>query len=100
MNALEIYNNTIEKYYAARSPSDKKHVLNEFERAAEMGLDLAMLRAGEMHFFGDGVEPSRENGIRWISKACEVADHYNDLYIQDPRTETFLDAKVFLDDLS
>lgn len=96
MNASEIYNNAIEKYYAAQSPSDKKHALNEFEIAAQMGLDLAMMRAGEMHFFGDGVKPSREKGIRWISKACKVAEHYNDLFIHNPRTGNFLNAKVFL----
>jgi len=96
MKATEIYNSAIEKYYAANSSSDKKHALKEFENAAKMGFDLAMLRAGEMYFFGDGVEPSKENGIYWISKACTVAEHYNDLYIQDLRTGAFLDAKVFL----
>jgi len=96
MKATEIYNSAIEKYYAGNSSSDKKYALKEFEIAAKMGLDLAMLRAGEMHFFGDGVEPSKEVGIYWITKACEVAEHYNDLFIQDHRTGTFLDAKEFL----
>lgn len=100
MNASEIYNCAVEKYYSAHTPSDKKHALKGFENAAHMGFDLAMLRAGEMYFFGDGIQTSRKEGLRWISKACEVSEHYNDLYIQDPKTGNFLDVRAILHEFS
>ena len=97
MQATEIYNKAIEQYYKAQSKTDKKAVSAKFEIAAEMGVDLAMLRAGEMHLFGDGVKTSKTIGRKWVLKACEKAEHHNDLYIQDPKDGIWLDAKKFLD---
>ena len=96
MDAEDIYNQALGQYYSSEPSSNKQNILDQFETSAEMGLDLAMLRAGEMYFFGDGIKASKTKGVNWIAKACKTADHYNDLYVYNPNTGDKVPAKMFL----
>jgi TPR repeat protein len=96
MIAEEIYNEAVTLHNKTNTAQSKTHIFKAYLKAAEMGLDLAMLRAGEMLYFGDGIEISKEQGLRWIRKANQISEHYNDMAIQNPYTHKWVQAEEFL----
>lgn len=96
MTAEDLHNLGVKSYYSNEATNPKKVAYDYYEKAAKKGLDLAMLRLGEMFFFGDGVAKSKSKGIYWMKNALVNAEHYNDLYVINPTSDVWTPLEKFV----